>query len=101
VDETDIYRELTRLFRETFGDSTIRVTPELTAKDVAGWDSLSHLRLILSAERAFKIRFSTSEIGKLKKVGDLATLIQARLAKSGMIRAGCGATEHRVVAVSE
>jgi len=56
----------------------VNITPELSAKDVAGWDSLTHIRLILSIEKAFKIKFTTSEIGKLQNVGDLVTLIQAR-----------------------
>jgi len=54
------------------------VTPELSAKDVDGWDSLTHIRLILSVEKAFKIKFTTSEIGKLQNVGDLARLIEMR-----------------------
>jgi acyl carrier protein len=50
----------------------------LAAKDVDGWDSLTHIRLILTIERAFKIKFSTLEIGKLENVGDLVALIQVR-----------------------
>jgi acyl carrier protein len=61
-----------------FDEESIELTPELSAKDVDGWDSLTHIRLILTIERAFKIKFSTSEIGKLKNVGDLVELIAAR-----------------------
>jgi acyl carrier protein len=45
---------------------------------VNGWDSVSHIRLILTVERKFKVKFSTSEIGKLENVGDLVSLIKAR-----------------------
>jgi acyl carrier protein len=69
---------LTDIFHDVFDDESIKVTPELTAKDVDGWDSLTHIRLILTVEKAFKIKFSTSEIGKLENVGDLAKLIKAR-----------------------
>ena len=58
---------------------TIVVTPQLAAKDVDGWDSLTHIRLILSVEKAFKIKFTTSEIGNLENVGDLVALIRARV----------------------
>jgi acyl carrier protein len=54
------------------------VTPALTAKDVDGWDSLNHIRLILTVEKAFKVKFSTSEIGNLQRVSDLVALIQSR-----------------------
>jgi acyl carrier protein len=79
MDEQQIYARLAELFEDVFDDDSIQVTPDLSAKDVDGWDSLSHIRLILTVEKAFKIKFSTSEIGKLENVGDLAALIKARI----------------------
>lgn len=78
MDDTRIYDRLTSVFHDVFDDDTIEVSPQLTAKDVDGWDSLTHIRLILSVEKAFGIKFTTSEIGKLENVGDLAALIRAR-----------------------
>jgi len=78
MDEPQIYARLKEIFEDVFDEESMTITPELSAKDVAGWDSLTHIRLLLSVEKAFKIKFSTSEIGKLKNVGDLVTLIQAR-----------------------
>jgi acyl carrier protein len=78
MDEPQIYARLTEIFKDVFDEDSIEVTPELSAKDVDGWDSLTHIRLILTVEKAFKIKFSTSEIGKLENVGDLVTLIKAR-----------------------
>jgi acyl carrier protein len=78
MDEPRIYARLGEVFQDVFDEDSIKVTPELSAKDVDGWDSLTHIRLILTIEKAFKIKFSTSEIGKLQNVGDLVTLIKAR-----------------------
>jgi len=78
MDEKQIYAQLTEIFEQVFDDDSIRVTPELTARDVDGWDSLTHIRLILTIEKAFKIKFTTSEIGRLEKAGDLVALIQLR-----------------------
>jgi acyl carrier protein len=79
MDDAQIYSRLARVFDEVFDDDTIEVTPQLTAKDVDGWDSLAHIRLLLSVEKAFKIKFSTSEIGSLGSVSDLVALIRGRL----------------------
>jgi acyl carrier protein len=79
MDDAQIYSQLARVFNEVFGDEPIEVTPQLTAKDVDGWDSLTHIRLVLSVEKAFKIRFTNSEIGNLENVGDLVALIRARV----------------------
>lgn len=78
MDEPQIYARLTEIFEDVFDEDALRITPELSAKDVDGWDSLTHIRLILTIEKAFKIKFSTSEIGKLENVGDLVQLIKAR-----------------------
>lgn len=77
MDEAQTYARLTGIFKDVFDDE-ITVTPELSAKDVDGWDSLTHIRLILTIEKAFKIKFSSSEVGRLAKVGDLVVLIQSR-----------------------
>ncbi len=75
--ESQIYTRLTELFEDVFDEDSIKLTPDLSAKDVDGWDSLTHIRLMLTVEGAFKIKLSTSEIGKLQNVGDLVALIKA------------------------
>jgi acyl carrier protein len=76
--ESQIYARLAEIFQDVFDEDSIQLTPELSAKDVDGWDSLTHIRLILTVEKAFKVKFSTSEIGQLQNVGDLVALIKAR-----------------------
>jgi acyl carrier protein len=78
MDEPQINARLTEIFQDVFDEDSIELTPQTSAKDVDGWDSLAHIRLILTIEKAFKIKFSTSEIGKLANVGDLAALIKSR-----------------------
>jgi acyl carrier protein len=79
MDEPQIYQRLTEIFQDVFDDDSIEVTPKLSADDVDGWDSLTHIRLILTIEKAFKIKFSTSEIVKLENVGDMVALIQGKV----------------------
>lgn len=78
MDEPQVYARLSEIFEDVFDDDSIQLAPALSAKDVDGWDSLTHIRLLLTIEKAFKIKFSTSEIGKLENVGDLVALIQSR-----------------------
>lgn len=78
MDQPQIYSRLAEIFRNLFDEDSLQLSPELSAKDVDGWDSLTHIRLILTIEKAFKLRFSTAEIGKLENVGDLVTLIESR-----------------------
>jgi acyl carrier protein len=80
MDQSEIYQKLVGIFQNVFDDDSIRVRPELTADDVDEWDSLSHIRLVLTVEKAFGVKFSASEIGKLKNVGEFVDLIRAKAA---------------------
>lgn len=77
-DQTKLYEQLTAIFRDVLDDDSLELRPELTAKEVDGWDSLTHLRLLMSAEKTFRVKFTTAEIGRLENVGDLVNLIQSR-----------------------
>ena len=78
MDEVQIYSRLTEIFHGVFDEDCIEVTPSLSSKDVDGWDSITHIRLMLTIEKAFKIKLSNTEIGKLQTIGDLVALIKAR-----------------------
>jgi acyl carrier protein len=78
VEESHIYTKLAVIFEDVFDDDSISVSPELTAKNVDGWDSLAHIRLMLAVEKAFGVKFSNSEVNKLQSVGELVELIRAR-----------------------
>jgi acyl carrier protein len=80
MDKTDIYERLTPIFHEVFDDDSLVLRPELIADDVEEWDSLNHIRMILSVQKAFGVKFSAAEIGKLKNVEELVDLIHSKLA---------------------
>jgi acyl carrier protein len=73
------YATLTRVFHDVFDDDSIVVRPDLTADDVDEWDSLAHIRLVLAIERQFGLKFSAAEVGRLKNVGDLVSLIETKV----------------------
>jgi acyl carrier protein len=51
----------------------------MTADDVDGWDSLSHVNLILTIETRFNIKFTQKELLTFKNVGDLMDCIRRKL----------------------
>ncbi len=70
---------LTEVFRQVFDDPTIVLTPQTTANDVEGWDSLSHINLIMAVENRFNIRFKQKEVLGFKNVGDLASCVDSKI----------------------
>jgi acyl carrier protein len=50
-----------------------------TATMVPGWDSLSHIQIIVAIEKDYKIKFKGIEILKIKNMGELQSLIDSKL----------------------
>jgi acyl carrier protein len=78
MEKAQLYSKLTAVFREVFDEDELNLTSHTTADDVDGWDSLSHIRLVLAISKAFGVKFSASEIGNLKNVGEFADLIEKK-----------------------
>ena len=75
TDRTEIFAALTPVFHEVFGNYEITLFEEMTAADVAEWDSLFHIRLIVSIEEQLGIRFTTSEVHSPRNVGEFVDII--------------------------
>jgi acyl carrier protein len=46
--------------------------------DIDGWDSLAHITLMLSVQRAFRVRFSALETSQLQNIGALVELLHSK-----------------------
>jgi acyl carrier protein len=78
MEKAEVYSKLAAVFQDVFDEDDLALTPQTTADDVDGWDSLSHIRLVLAVSKAFGVKFSASEIGGLKNVGEFAELIEKK-----------------------
>ena len=82
MDRQELKTQLQEIFHDVFDDDSIAITEEMTAKDVEAWDSLNHVRLIVSIEQELSLSFSTSDVADLRNVGELMDLIQRHLNKA-------------------
>ncbi len=83
MDYAEIDTRLTGIFRDIFDDDSIELRPDMTAADIADWDSFNHINLIVATEAKFSVKFQTAEIESLKNVGHLKDLIAKKLAAQG------------------
>ena len=74
-----VEKMLNDIFCEVFDDDDIVIRPEMTADDVDGWDSLSHVNLIVTIETRFNIKFTQKELLTFKNVADLTKSIIYKL----------------------
>lgn len=76
----ELQDRLNQVFRRVFNDDDINITCEMTAADVSGWDSLSHINLIVAVENEFKITFTNKEVMSFGCIGDLLRCLEQKTA---------------------
>lgn len=75
----NVEERLARIMRDVMDDEALEVTDDLTASQVEGWDSLSHVTLMFSIEQEFGIQFMGEEFAELGDVGELRQLIEKKM----------------------
>lgn len=75
----DILGELKPVFVKVFDKKDLVITMDTTANDVAEWDSLNHIQLIVAIEKHFNVRFTATEIYEFREVRDTVRTIQKKL----------------------
>jgi acyl carrier protein len=71
----DILARLQPIFRDVFDQKDLVVTRESNAASVSGWDSLTHVSLVVALEQEFKVKFGLGELQELENVGGIVDLI--------------------------
>lgn len=78
MSRSEVLARLQQVFDEVFLEP-VRVSTELSARDVAEWDSLTHISLVMAVEKAFDVRFRVGEVEAARNVGEFADLIMRRM----------------------
>ena len=64
------------MFRQVFDDDGLVLSKETSRRDVADWDSVANVKLVLSLEEEFGIRFTEDEVSSVQTVGDFLAAIE-------------------------
>ncbi len=79
MDKKEILKTVTGIFIDNLDSGDITLTETTTADDLEGWDSLTHVQLVVAVERKFKIRFTAKEIQSWKNIGEMIDSISNKL----------------------
>ena len=75
----DLLDRLRKVFVETLDNPDFGMEPDAKVGDVEGWDSFSHINLMLGIESEFGVEFDSDEIGSLRSVGQILEALERRL----------------------
>lgn len=67
---------------DILNDSDLILTENTTASDVPGWDSLTHVQIVIGVESAFGIRMTSTEVAQLENVGSMIDIVETHQAKN-------------------
>lgn len=79
MDKNEILDQVQLIFLDILDEESLVLTAETTAQDVEGWDSLTHIQLIVAIEKYFKIKFTSKEILSWKNIGEMIDSIKSKL----------------------
>jgi acyl carrier protein len=68
-------------FSSTFDIDSQAITPESTPSDIPAWDSMGHVELASSLERAFEVSFDVDDLMAMENVQEICRVVQSKLAK--------------------
>jgi acyl carrier protein len=74
----EIIGKVNDIFIDVLDNPDIVLTDETSANDIAEWDSLNHIQLVVAIEKAFKLKFTSKEIQSWKNVGEMCKAINER-----------------------
>ncbi len=74
MEREEVFNKLKEIFNDVF-DRDIELNESTQAKDVDGWDSLTHITLIAQIEEEFDMKFTMKEVLGMKNVGEMVDII--------------------------
>lgn len=78
MERENVLQEINAVFIDILDNDAVVLNYETKATDVDGWDSLTHIHLVVALENNFKIRFTTLEIQGWKNVGAIVDCIVSK-----------------------
>ena len=79
MDRKDILSQINKIFIDTLDNEEVVIEETTQATDVEEWDSLTHIMLVVTIEKHFKITFDSKEILSWKDVREMMDSIISKL----------------------
>lgn len=78
MQRNQLLEQINKIFIDILDNDQIVLSEQTVADDIAEWDSLTHIQLVVAIEKSFSIRFTSKEIQSWKNVGEMINCIQSK-----------------------
>lgn len=75
MEREEVICKLNEIFEDIIDEGPVSLFETSTSKDVAGWDSLANIQIVVAIEKSLNIKFTSDEIISWKNVGALIDCI--------------------------
>jgi len=73
-------------FSSTFDIDSQTITMDSTPSEIPAWDSMGHVELASSLERAFGVSFDVDDLMAMENVKEICRVVQSKLGKVQVAR---------------
>jgi acyl carrier protein len=77
----DLLARVQKAFESAFHIDPQTVTIDTTPNDIPAWDSMGHVELASSLERAFGLTFDVDDLMEMENVKEIFRIVQSKLDK--------------------
>jgi len=75
MDRAKLLQEIQQVVQQVLPKNTVQLHEHSSAKDIPGWDSLSHMVLMAAIEKHFALKFSFMEVINMTDIGSMMDCI--------------------------
>ncbi|MDO5980462.1 acyl carrier protein [Flavivirga spongiicola] len=76
MNNEEIFATIRKSFIKILEHDNFELNETTTAKDVDGWESITHLLIINEVEKSFNIKFRLMDLMSMQNIGDLIASIK-------------------------
>lgn len=74
-----VFEQVQAVSADVFQVPAAQIMTGTSPETLEGWDSVQHLNLVLALEQQFGVQFEPEEMEKMKNIGAVAELIEAKM----------------------
>lgn len=80
MNSSAILARLAPIFQAELDDASLKIDLATTQEDIAGWDSLAHVRIVAAVEQEFDIQLEIEEIESINSINAFIAGVSKHLA---------------------